>query len=271
MGEVGRVGKNCSEGKAPDDVHLLLDKIALIRRPHRHARRQPLGRQLLHDRELGHRQAADQRRERRSCDGGRPALAAARSAELGMHTHLHTIRSYEKLTSEGMNFLGSDLLRLIDEALPGRFGGAPTDYQFVEREDERGLPRVDLRISPRIALGRRGGRARPRAELAQRRREPAATATAGATRAPWRSCAASRSRPAPAKVLALHSLRKRSSDRTDESRQPAWTGRRCDQNPSSAGGSETPSARRIPWSTTSARPAPLRRLVSQVVRASRRR
>jgi hypothetical protein len=37
-----------------------------------------------------------------------------------------------------MNFLGTDLLRLIDEVLPARFGGAPTDYQFVEREDERG-------------------------------------------------------------------------------------------------------------------------------------
>ena len=51
-----------------------------------------------------------------------------------------------------MNFLGADLIRLIEEVLPARFGGAPTDYQFVEREDARGLPKVDLRVSPRIAL-----------------------------------------------------------------------------------------------------------------------
>jgi hypothetical protein len=69
-----------------------------------------------------------------------------------MTTHLHTIRSYEKLTSEGMNFLGADLLRVIDEVLPGRFGGGPTDYQFVEYEDARGLPRVDLRVSPTVAV-----------------------------------------------------------------------------------------------------------------------
>ena len=125
-----------------------------------------------------------------------------------MQTHLHTVRSYEKLTSEGMNFLGSDLLRLIDEALPGRFGGAPTDYQFVEREDERGLPRVDLRISPRIPLvdetavrdlvldSLNGGRAsgygdrwRDAGTLAIVRGLPLETGAA--------------------KVLALHSLRKR--------------------------------------------------------------
>ena len=32
------------------------------------------------------------------------------------------------------------------------FGGAPTDYQFVEREDADGLPRIDLRVSPSVAL-----------------------------------------------------------------------------------------------------------------------
>jgi hypothetical protein len=70
--------------------------------------------------------------------------------ELGFRLHLHTIRSHEKLTSEGMNFLGSDLIRLVEEVLPTRFGGAPTDYQFVEEEDENGLPKVSLVVSPRV-------------------------------------------------------------------------------------------------------------------------
>src|SRR5262249_61986177 len=68
---------------------------------------------------------------------------------LGFTQHLRGIRSYEKLTSEGMKFTGSELLRLIEDVLPERFGGHPTDYQFVE-EEEGGLSRVSLVVSPRI-------------------------------------------------------------------------------------------------------------------------
>jgi len=69
---------------------------------------------------------------------------------LGLRRHLHTMRSHEKLTSEGMNFLGSDLLRLIEEILPARFGGGPTDFQLVEDEDASGLPQVQLFVSRRL-------------------------------------------------------------------------------------------------------------------------
>jgi len=67
--------------------------------------------------------------------------------ELGMTTRLQTIRSYEKLTAGGMQFLGSDLLALVDGRLPERFGGGPTDYQFIEEEAE-GRTVVRLRIHP---------------------------------------------------------------------------------------------------------------------------
>jgi hypothetical protein len=45
-----------------------------------------------------------------------------------------------------MSFLGSDLLSLVEDVLPRRFGGGPTDYQLVERERE-GLPKVSLVVS----------------------------------------------------------------------------------------------------------------------------
>jgi hypothetical protein len=70
---------------------------------------------------------------------------------LGWTTRLHTIRSFEKLTAGGMTFLDRDIIRVLEEVLPGRFGGGPNDYQLVEREDERGAPRLDLLVSP--ALG----------------------------------------------------------------------------------------------------------------------
>ena len=213
MGEVGRLGIHCSEASAADDVHLLQDKIALICRSrpmsdgstvqaNHYTTLSSATAKLLINVESGDHTTV----ERRQC--GCPFGRA------GMETHLHTIRSYEKLTSEGMNFLGSDLLRLVDELLPRRFGGAPTDYQFVEWEDEQGLPKVDLRISDRVTLtdeteardlvltSLNGGRARGYADrwreagtLGVVRGEPMVTGSA--------------------KILALHSLRKRPERQTD--------------------------------------------------------
>lgn len=69
---------------------------------------------------------------------------------LGWRTHLHTIRSHEKLTSAGMTFLDGDIVRVLDLVLPARFGGGPTDYQLVEEEAEGGQPRLRLLVHPRI-------------------------------------------------------------------------------------------------------------------------
>ncbi len=69
--------------------------------------------------------------------------------DLGLSLHLGGVRSYEKLTSEGNHFLGSDLYALIDEVLPDRFGGAPTDYQLVE-EEVGGLPKVSVVVRATI-------------------------------------------------------------------------------------------------------------------------
>jgi hypothetical protein len=70
---------------------------------------------------------------------------------LGWTPRFHTIRSFEKLTAGGMTFLDRDVVRVLEEVLPGRFGGGPNDYQLVESEDEGGAPRLDLLVSP--ALG----------------------------------------------------------------------------------------------------------------------
>jgi hypothetical protein len=68
---------------------------------------------------------------------------------LGFDQHLTGIRSYEKLTSEGVTFLGTELLRLVEEVLPTTFGGYPTDYQLVETE-EAGVTRLLVIVSPRL-------------------------------------------------------------------------------------------------------------------------
>jgi len=69
---------------------------------------------------------------------------------MGFDTKLSGIRSYEKLTGEGVTFVDTDFIRIIENELPGRFGGKSTDYQLVEEEDQHGLTRLRLLVSPRV-------------------------------------------------------------------------------------------------------------------------
>jgi len=70
--------------------------------------------------------------------------------EHGWTTHLDTVRSFEKLTGAGTTFLGVDAVRVLEEVLPGRFGGIPTDYQLAEEESTNGEPRLCLIVHPRL-------------------------------------------------------------------------------------------------------------------------
>jgi hypothetical protein len=69
---------------------------------------------------------------------------------LGWSTHLDTIRSFEKLTAGGMTFLDVDVVRILEEDLPARFGGGPADYQLIEEETHDGRPRVTLLVHPAV-------------------------------------------------------------------------------------------------------------------------
>ncbi len=69
---------------------------------------------------------------------------------LGWKTHVHTIRSFEKLTAGGMNLLDADVIRILEEVLPARFGGGPTDYQLTEEEGADGRHTLRLLVHPSI-------------------------------------------------------------------------------------------------------------------------
>lgn len=148
MAEVSRIAIACARPGHADEVHVATDKVALLARD----LALPGGTSVaalmlttLHwsvpkimvNVELGDHGVLT----RRAC--GCPWDA------LGFDTHLHSIRSYEKLVTEGMHFMGADLTALVDEILPERFGGNATDYQFAEVEGD-GLTRVELRVSPRV-------------------------------------------------------------------------------------------------------------------------
>jgi hypothetical protein len=82
--------------------------------------------------------------EQRSC--------GCRWDAFGFHTHMRDIRSYRKLTGEGVTLIGSDMERILEEVLPARFGGTPIDYQLAEEEDEKGFTRLTLLVSPRVSI-----------------------------------------------------------------------------------------------------------------------
>jgi hypothetical protein len=68
----------------------------------------------------------------------------------GFTEHLRHVRSFRKLTGEGVTLLGSDMVHILEDVLPARFGGSPLDYQLVEEEDDQGFTRLTLVVSPRI-------------------------------------------------------------------------------------------------------------------------
>ena len=71
-------------------------------------------------------------------------------AELGYTEHIYNIRSFGWFRAEGQRVFVTDLVKLMEEVLPAEFGGSPTDYQFLEEEDERGFTRVSLAASPTV-------------------------------------------------------------------------------------------------------------------------
>jgi hypothetical protein len=79
-----------------------------------------------------------------------PATCGCPLAELGWRTTLRDVRSYAKLTAGGMNVLDADVLDALEDVLPRRFGGGPTDYQVVEDEDGQGHPLIRLLVHPRL-------------------------------------------------------------------------------------------------------------------------
>ena len=68
----------------------------------------------------------------------------------GWPMRVREVRSHEKLTAGGIAFLDVDVVRVLEEVLPSRFGGAPLDYQVVEQADPSGRPAVRLRIHPSV-------------------------------------------------------------------------------------------------------------------------
>jgi hypothetical protein len=146
------VGTGCAQPTDCNDIHLYKDALALIQYP-----REVPGSEvivnafhfttlLLTAPKLMLNVESDDYGiiENRSC--GCPLEA------YGFTDHLRHIQSFRKLTSEGVTLIGSEMIRILEEVLPSRFGGSPLDYQLTEEEDENGFTRLCLSVSPKVQI-----------------------------------------------------------------------------------------------------------------------
>jgi hypothetical protein len=148
--ESGLVGYGCLGPQAPDDLHFFSDLHALIQStadegadflPPRTlllSSLRPTARFILLNFSLGDRADVT----KRACDCPLDGL--------GWTTHLHAVRSFEKLTAGGMTFPDDRVIDVLEQVLPARFGGGPTDYQLLEEEAEDGRPVIRLLVHPRL-------------------------------------------------------------------------------------------------------------------------
>jgi len=150
--EAGTVGLSCATSTAPNDQHFMRDHLAVIQIPREvpgFDLRVPalcfttlLGsatKLLLNVESDDYGQV-----ETRACDCPLGAM--------GFTDHISEIRSYRKLTGEGVTLVGSAIEKILWEVLPERHGGSALDYQLLEEEDDLGLTRLTLLVNPSVAM-----------------------------------------------------------------------------------------------------------------------
>jgi len=147
---LSQIGYGCGNPRHTDDLHVSLDILAVIQqprpmdanglaiRPFLFTTLSPLS-PLLH---INVENGDFGVMETRQCGC---ALEKA-----GLTLHLHHVRSFEKLTSEGMSYFYGDLYELLEKAFPAEFGGGLGDYQLVEEEDGNGQTRLTLVVHPDV-------------------------------------------------------------------------------------------------------------------------
>jgi hypothetical protein len=148
--ETGIIGLGCTNPSSAGDVHFLNDTFALIQHTRAVAHSNLSVEAFLFTTLLASCPKVMLNTE--SGDYGsidaRPCGCA--HEKLGLTTHISGIRGFDKLTAEGMTLIGTDLVRVVEDVLPARFGGSSTDYQILEEEDESGQTRMNVLVSPEV-------------------------------------------------------------------------------------------------------------------------
>ena len=152
MVEANRIGSACAQPADAGDVHLLKDALALFAYPYsvegfditvpafNLTTLLPTASKVMLNVQTDDYGIVEERH------------CGCELENYGYSTHLRQIRSYSKLTGEGVTLIGTEMLHVLEEVLPTRFGGSPLDYQMVEQEDEQGFTRLYVLISPSVVI-----------------------------------------------------------------------------------------------------------------------
>jgi hypothetical protein len=152
MSEAGMVGTGCPNGLDHTDVHFMRDALAVVPGSRKPDSRDdslvsfavtsllPSAPKILINVDIDDFGVI----ERRQC--------GCLLGELGFEQHMRQIRSSAKLTGRGVTLVGTDIVRVIEEVLPAKFGGFPQDYQLLEEEYPDGRTMLTLLVNPSVPL-----------------------------------------------------------------------------------------------------------------------
>jgi hypothetical protein len=150
--ELGILGLGCLNPADLNDIHLFRDCVALIQ-----YRREVSGSGITVDAFHFTSLLPTAPKLMLNVESDDYGLVETRSCgcpldSFGFTEHVRHIRSFRKLSGEGVTLVGSEMLHILEEVLPARFGGSPLDYQLLEEEDEQGFTRLSLLISPKVNI-----------------------------------------------------------------------------------------------------------------------
>jgi hypothetical protein len=150
--EAGAVGWGCASPADVSDLHFVNDALALVQYP-----RKVPGSEIVVDSFHFTRLLPSAPKVMLNVETDDYGIVEQRSCgcpleSIGYTEHFRYVRSFSKLTGEGVTLVGSEMVRILEEVLPTRFGGSPLDYQLVEEEDEQGFTRLSLFVHPRIEI-----------------------------------------------------------------------------------------------------------------------
>ena len=148
--DIGLIGYSCAAPEAAGEVHALTSRQAIIQ----HKRKAPYGEEEI-DAFLLTSLCPTAGKILLNVESGDYGAIMARKCGcklegLGFRSHIYDIRGFDKLTGEGMTFIGTDLLRIIEEVLPAVYGGCSIDYQMIEEQDESGRTCISVVVNPDI-------------------------------------------------------------------------------------------------------------------------
>ncbi len=148
VSEFGSIGYPCRSMHSRNCVHVSREAVALAMRPHDLAAGVdsicltsllPFAPRVAINVEIGDTGVIE------------PCTCDCIMRKLGLDLQIRDIAAIAKVTAQGMTIAAGDLVKVLEETLPARFGGRPGDYQLIETEG-RSQTEMVLRIRPGVAV-----------------------------------------------------------------------------------------------------------------------